>query len=492
MADTERPSPPHNLPAEAAILGGILYDNQAYQAIADILQSDDFYAPAHRLVFAESAKLIQMGRIADGITLREQFEQKEQLAEIGGARYLADLLDAAAFGPEVKDYARMIRELAIRRELIQAAGEIQTRAIRPEPEDTGAGLIEVAERQLYRIAERGSNAKGFSTFVEAVNEAIRVAEAAYKRGGKIAGIATGLRDLDEQLGGMHRSDLIILAGRPSMGKTSLATNIAYNAASRFRFERLEDGSRRTIDGASVGFFSLEMSREQLATRILSERTGISSHRIRQGDLTKQDYENLVEATRELENLRLFIDDTGGISIGELTSRARRLYRSEGLDLIVIDYLQLITTASVNSNTNRVQEITQITTALKALAKELNVPILALSQLSRAVEQREDKRPQLADLRESGSIEQDADIVMFVYREEYYRARAEPTADSSDPSSNEKWLAWRKRMDEIYGLAEIIIGKQRHGPIGTVKLAFDSRVTRFGDLDQTRMDDNPLH
>jgi replicative DNA helicase len=492
MADTERPSPPHNLPAEAAILGGILYDNQAYQAIAEILQADDFYAPAHRLVFAESARLIQMGRIADGITLREQFEQKEQLAEIGGARYLANLLDSAAFGPEVKDYARMVRELAIRRELIQAAGEIQTRAIRPEREDTGAGLIEEAERQLYRIAERGSNAKGFSSFTEAINEAIRVAEAAYKRGGKIAGITTGLRDLDEQLGGMHRSDLIILAGRPSMGKTSLATNIAYNAASRYRYEKLEDGSRRTTDGAIVGFFSLEMSREQLATRILSERTGISSHRVRQGDLTKQDYENLVEATRQLESLKLFIDDTGGISIGELTSRARRLYRSEGLDLLVIDYLQLITTSSANANTNRVQEITQITTALKALAKELNVPILALSQLSRAVEQREDKRPQLSDLRESGSIEQDADIVMFVYREEYYRARAEPTPDSSDPASNEKWLAWRKRMDEIYGLAEIIIGKQRHGPIGTVKLAFDSRVTRFGDLDPSRMDDNPLH
>ena len=302
-----------------------------------------------------------------------------------------------------------------------------------------------------------------------------------RSGGKIAGIPSALRDLDEQLGGFHRSDLLILAGRPSMGKTSLATNIAYNVANAYRYEAQEDGSRKTVDGGIVAFFSLEMSSEQLATRILAERTGISSHDIRQGKLSKADFERLSEATAEMQNLPLYIDDTGGISIGELTARARRLRRSVGLDLIVIDYLQLITTAS-NSNANRVQEVTQITTALKALAKDLNVPVMALSQLSRAVEQRDDKRPQLSDLRESGSIEQDADIVMFVFREEYYLSRTEPPADPNDPSSNDKWKAWRARMDQVFGTAEVIVSKQRHGPIGTVKLAFDARVTRFGNLE----------
>ena len=290
-----------------------------------------------------------------------------------------------------------------------------------------------------------------------------------------------LRDLDEKLGGLHRSDLIILAGRPSMGKTSLATNIAYNAAAAYRAEVQDDGSKKTVDGAIVGFFSLEMSNEQLATRIIAERTGITTHRIRQGDLDKSDFERLREATEELQNLPLYIDDTGGISISQLAARARRLQRSVGLDMIVIDYLQLITVTSGNANANRVQEITQITTSLKALAKDLNVPIIALSQLSRAVEQRDDKRPQLSDLRESGSIEQDADVVMFVYREEYYLSRTEPGADPSDPSSNEKWSQWRERMDQVYGKAEVIIGKQRHGPIGRVELAFDSNITRFGDL-----------
>ena len=294
-----------------------------------------------------------------------------------------------------------------------------------------------------------------------------------------------LRDLDEKLGGFHRSDLLILAGRPSMGKTSLATNIAYNAANAYRAEVQDDGSKKTVEGGIVGFFSLEMSNEQLATRILAERTGITTHRIRQGDLDKADFERLREATEELQNLPLYIDDTGGISISQLAARARRLQRSVGLDLIVIDYLQLITVSNSGSNTNRVQEVTQITTALKALAKDLNVPVLALSQLSRAVEQRDDKRPQLSDLRESGSIEQDADVVMFVYREEYYLARSEPGADPNDPSSNEKWTQWRARMDQIYGIAEVIIGKQRHGPIGKVDLAFDANITRFGDLERSR-------
>jgi len=474
---------PHNLAAEAAVLGAILFDNNVYQYIADILRPADFYAPAHQLLYEVSSNMIQTGRVADGVTLREHFEQKEKLTEIGGGKYLVDLLDAAAFGPEVKDYARIIRDLAIRRELIRLGSGIQAQSLSPEDDDTGATLINKAERALFELAERGSAERGFSSFAEALAESLVTAEAAFKRGGKIAGIPTGLRDLDEQLGGFHRSDLLILAGRPSMGKTSLATNIAYNAAAAYRYELQEDGSRKTVDGAIVAFFSLEMSSEQLATRILAERTGINSHDIRQGKLSKADFERLSEATAEMQNLPLFIDDTGGISIGELTARARRLKRAQGaLDLIVIDYLQLITVSSSGSNANRVQEVTQITTALKALAKDLNVPVVALSQLSRAVEQRDDKRPQLSDLRESGSIEQDADIVMFVFREEYYLARTEPPADPNDPSSNDKWKAWRQRMDQVYGTAEIIVSKQRHGPIGTVKLAFDARLTRFGNLE----------
>jgi len=473
---------PHNLAAEAAVLGAILFDNNVYQYIADILRPIDFYAPAHQLLFEVSQNMIQTGRVADGVTLREHFEQKEKLTEIGGGKYLVDLLDAAAFGPEVKDYARIIRDLAIRRELIRVGGGIQAQSLTPEDDDTGSTLINKAERALFELAERGSSERGFSSFAEALAESLVTAEAAFKRGGKIAGIPTLLRDLDEQLGGFHRSDLLILAGRPSMGKTSLATNIAYNAASAYKYETLDDGSRKTIDGGIVAFFSLEMSSEQLATRILAERTGINSHDIRQGKLSKADFERLSEATAEMQNLPLYIDDTGGISIGELTARARRLRRSVGIDLIVIDYLQLITVSSSNSNTNRVQEVTQITTALKALAKDLNVPVMALSQLSRAVEQRDDKRPQLSDLRESGSIEQDADIVMFVFREEYYLARTEPPADPNDPSSNEKWKAWRQRMDQVFGTAEVIVSKQRHGPIGTVKLAFDARLTRFGNLE----------
>ncbi len=474
---------PHNLAAEAAVLGAILFDNNVYQYIADILRPSDFYAPAHQLLYQVASNMIQTGRVADGVTLREHFDQKEQLTEIGGGKYLVDLLDAAAFGPEVKDYARIIRDLAIRRELIRLGSGIQAQSLAPEDDDTGSSLISKAERALFEIAERGSAERGFSSFAEALAESLVTAEAAFKRGGKIAGIPTGLRDLDEQLGGFHRSDLLILAGRPSMGKTSLATNIAYNAAAAYRYETQEDGSRKTVDGAVVAFFSLEMSSEQLATRILAERTGINSHDIRQGKLSKADFERLSEATAEMQNLPLFIDDTGGISIGELTARARRLKRAQGaLDLIVIDYLQLITVSSSGSNTNRVQEVTQITTALKALAKDLNVPVVALSQLSRAVEQRDDKRPQLSDLRESGSIEQDADIVMFVFREEYYLARTEPPADPNDPSSNDKWKAWRTRMDQVFGTAEVIVSKQRHGPIGTVKLAFDARLTRFGNLE----------
>lgn len=472
--------PPNNVAAEAAVLGAILFDNNAFQRVADILRPTDFYAPAHQEVFDTAQDMIQQGRVADGVTLREHFEKHDQLSQIGGASYLAELLDSAAFGPEISDYARMIRDLAVRRELINLGATMQSKAMTPEEGEDGSRQIEIAERNLFDLAERGSTGRGFTSFGEAIIESLQMAEAAFQREGKIAGIATGLDDLDHKLGGMHRSDLIILAGRPSMGKTSLATNIAYNAAAACRRETLEDGSKKTVNGAVVGFFSLEMSAEQLATRILAERTGIMSHRIRQGDLDKQDFEKLREATEELQNLPLHIDDQGGLSISQVAARARRLQRSVGLDLVVLDYLQLLVGSGKNSG-NRVQEITEISMGLKTLAKELNVPVLALSQLSRQVEQREDKRPQLSDLRESGSIEQDADVVAFVYRESYYLERTEPQNDPNDPNSAEKWQRWRDQMDNVYGTAEVVIGKQRHGPIGKVVLSFDANVTRFGNL-----------
>ncbi len=477
---------PHSLPAEAAVIGAILFDNNVHERIADLIDASDFYAPAHQEIYTVAESMIKDARVADGVTLREHFERDDTLARIGGATYLAELLESAAFGPEVIDYAKMIRNFAIRRRLAEIGAEVKARALKPETGDTGAEMIQSAEKELFSLAERGTSAKAYKTFGQASALSLAMAEAAFSRDGKIAGIATHLDDLDEKLGGLHPSDLVILAGRPSMGKTSLATNIAYNAARAFRQETDPTGQKKTVAGASVAFFSLEMSAEQLATRILAERTGISSHQFRQGDFEKKDYERIREAVLELQNLPIYIDDTGGISISQLAARARRIQRKHGLDLIVIDYLQLITGGtSGKSNENRVQELTQITMSLKALAKDLNVPVIALSQLSRQVEQREDKRPQLSDLRESGSIEQDADVVMFVFREEYYLERQEPDTGGGSEQAREKWQQWREKMDRLTGTAEVIISKQRHGPIGKVMLAFDPRVTRFGNLETNR-------
>lgn len=479
--------PPNNVAAEAAVLGAVLFDNNAFMNVRDILRTTDFYAPAHQAVFEVCQDLIDVGRVADGVTLREHFDSEDRLTEIGGATFLTTLLEYAAFGPEVSDYAKLIRDLAIRRELITIGSGVQNRAIKPEQQEDGASQIETAEKELFQLAERGTIHRGFNKFSVALTEAIEMAEAAYKRDGKIAGISTGFKDLDQKLGGMHRSDLIILAGRPAMGKTSLATNIAFNAASKYSFETQDDGSKRTVDGAIVGFFSLEMSNDQLATRIISDRAEISSHKIRQGQITAYEFDKIREASQEIQHLPLFIDDQGGVTIGQLSARARRLHRTVGLDLLIIDYLQLLSSNKVRASDSRVQEITQITMALKALAKELNIPILALSQLSRQVEQREEKRPQLADLRESGSIEQDADVVLFVYRESYYLEREEPRKSDNEGDENTKFVEWASRMDEVNGLAEIIIGKQRHGPIGSATLAFDSHYTRFGDLARNEED-----
>jgi replicative DNA helicase len=335
--------------------------------------------------------------------------------------------------------------------------------------------IEDAERRLYELAESGRYDGGFQRFAQALTVAVDMAAKAFQRDGKLSGIATGLRDLDVKMGGLQPSDLVIVAGRPGMGKTALATNIAYNVAKAHRAEVQADGTMKSINGGIVGFFSCEMSAEQLATRILAEQTGIASSTIRRGGITETDFEKIRDYSIELQSLPLYVDETGGLSISQLTARARRLKRQKGLDLLVVDYIQLLQGSGKRGNDNRVQEVTEITTSLKALAKELNVPIIALSQLSRQVENRDDKRPQLSDLRESGSIEQDADVVMFVFREEYYLANKEPRAGTPE------YEKWQLDMSLVHGKAEVIIGKQRHGPTGTVELQFEASLTRFGDL-----------
>jgi replicative DNA helicase len=376
--------PPHNLAAEMAVLGAILFDNNAHQRVSDVLKPRDFYAPANAAIFEVLDRLISDGRVADGVTLREHFERDGHLADIGGARYLADLLDSAAFGPEIHDYARLIHDLALRRELIGIGSEMVQKATRSEIDEPGEKQIEAAEKQLFMLAERGAGAAGFQTFNSALAQSIKTATLAFKRDGKIAGVPTGLDELDRMLGGLHKSDLVILAARPSMGKTALATNIAYHAAKRCKRSPGPNGMMKTDDGAVVGFFSLEMSSDQLASRVLADVSGVPSDKMRRGDLSNHDYEQIREAASSMENIPLYIDDMGGISISQIAARARRMQRSVGLDLLIIDYLQLITPSSNRRNDGRVQEVTEITKSLKALAKELAIPVLALSQLSRAV------------------------------------------------------------------------------------------------------------
>lgn len=477
--DHDAPSsvtPPHNPAAEMAVLGAILFDNNAHQRIADLLSPADFYAPANSAIYAVIDRMITTGRVADGVTLREHFERDGQLAEIGGVRYLADLLESAAFGPEILDYARLVHDLALRRELIRIGAEMVQRATSPDLVEHGEAQIEAAEKQLFSLAEKGAGAQGFRSFNTALAQSIETATLAFKRDGKIAGVACGLDDLDRMLGGLHKSDLIILAARPSMGKTALAVNIAYNAARRCRRSVGPNGMMKTDEGAVVGFFSLEMSADQLATRVLADISEVPSDKIRRGDLSPRDYEQIRDAAKTMEGLPLYIDDMGAISISQLSARARRLQRTHGLDLLIIDYLQLITSSGGNRNDGRVQEVSNITKSLKALAKELAIPVIALSQLSRQVEMRDDKRPQLSDLRESGSIEQDADVVLFIYREAYYLERLEP--DEDDP----RYAEWKDKLASKFNLAEIIISKQRHGPIGKVDVGFIPSRVRFGNLD----------
>ncbi|MFW6300394.1 MAG: replicative DNA helicase [Oceanicaulis sp.] len=467
-------APPHNIEAEQALLGALLFDNEVYQRVGDWLKPDHFYDPLHARIYETASQLIIGGSLADAVVLKSKFERDPGMAEIGGPVYLADLMREAPEPASATEYGRLIYDLALRRELIRFGEEVSHNAIGSVDSVPAASVLEEAERSLFALAETGGTQKALRPFHEALEESIAMASAAYQRGGGLSGISSGLRSLDAKLGGMHRSDLIILAGRPSMGKTSLATNIAFAVAQAYEAEESSDGQRKTKNGGVVAFFSLEMSQEQLATRLIADYSGISSYHIRQGKIDAAQFEDIRDAVAEINSIPLYIDDTGGISIGALTARARRLKRQRGLDMIVVDYLQLITGSGKTDS--RVQEISEITQALKSLAKELNVPVIALSQLSRQVEQRDDKKPQLSDLRESGSIEQDADVVMFVYRESYYLERMEPK------EGTEEHLKWEDEMREIRNQADVIIGKQRHGPIGSVKVAFDPERTKFSDLD----------
>jgi replicative DNA helicase len=469
-------SAPHNIEAEQALLGAILVNNEAFYRVSDFLEPQHFYEPIHQKIYEITRDLVRAGKVATPITLKTFLDGSADLGGITVSQYLARLAAEATTIINAEDYGHTVYDLFIRRQLILVGEDMVNHAYDAPVDFAPRAQIEEAERRLYELAETGRYDGGFQRFATSLTSAIDMAAKAYQRDGKLSGLATGLDDLDRMMGGLQPSDLIILAGRPGMGKSALATNIAYNIAKSWRGEVRPDGHTVTANGGIVGFFSLEMSAEQLATRIIAEQTGIPSSQIRRGGITEADFETLKDCSIELQNLPFYLDETGGLSIAQLAARARRLKRQRGLDLLVIDYVQLLQGSTRRSSENRVQEITEITTKLKALAKELNVPVLALSQLSRQVESRDDKRPQLADLRESGSIEQDADVVLFVFREEYYHKMRKPSE-----SDREKFAQWMLEGEKVDGKAEVIIGKQRHGPTGTVELQFDGAVTRFSSL-----------
>jgi replicative DNA helicase len=480
-AEPQYRASPSNIDAEQALLGAILVNNDAYYRVSDFLEASHFFEDLHRRVYEVATALIKAGKVADPKTLKT-FLGDQDLGGITVSQYVARLAAEATTVINAEDYGRTVYDLAIRRNLIGIGEDLVNVAYDSPVESSPRDQIEEAERRLYELAETGRYDGGFQRFSEALTHAIDMAAAAYKREGKLSGISTGLIDMDRTLGGLQASDLVILAGRPAMGKTSLVTNIAFNIAKVYEAEKQPDGSMKTINGGIVGFFSLEMSAEQLATRIIAEQSGVPSYKIRRGDMREDDFYKITEAAREMQSIPFYIDQTGGISIAQLAARARRLKRQRGLDVLIVDYLQLLSGSSKKGE-NRVQELTEITTGLKALAKELAVPVIALSQLSRQVESRDDKRPQLSDLRESGSIEQDADVVMFVYREEYYLKNKEPKPGT------EEYFKWQAEMDQVHGKAEVIIGKQRHGPTGTIQLAFQADITRFTNLaDEDKLPD----
>jgi replicative DNA helicase len=468
-------SAPQNVEAEQALLGAILVNNEALYRVSDFLEPQHFFEPVHKRIYQVAMELIRANKIANPVTIKTFLPADMAIGDINLAQYLARLAAEATTIINAEDYGRSIYDLAIRRALIGIGEDMVNVAYDADVEQTPSTQIEEAEKRLFELAEKGHYDGGFHAFETALVNAIDMASAAYKRDGHLSGLATGLDDLDRQMGGLQPSDLIILAGRPGMGKSALATNIAFNVAKAWAGEVQPDGSMKTVNGGIVGLFSLEMSAEQLATRIIAEQSGVPSSDIRRGRITEDQFSAIVEAAREMQRIPLFMDQTGGLSIAQLAARARRLKRQRGLDLLIIDYIQLMQGSSKKGSDNRVQEVTEITNNLKSLAKELNVPIIGLSQLSRQVENRDDKRPQLSDLRESGSIEQDADVVMFIYREEYYLKNKMPK------EGTEEFFKWQAEIDAAHGIAEVIVGKQRHGPTGTVRLHFEDNVTRFSNL-----------
>jgi replicative DNA helicase len=477
---------PHNIEAEQALLGAILINNEAYHRVSEFLRPEHFYEPVHGRIFAAMARLIEGGRLADHLTLKVAFDEDEALRELDGALYLARLARAAETIINAGDYGRLLHDFGLKRGLIHVGEEVVNKAYDPTVPESGREQIEMAEQQLFKLAQEGEFEGGFRDLPAVLTTAITMVEAAYHKDSRVTGVPTGLIDLDDKLGGLQCSDLIILAARPSMGKTALAVTMAANAAAA----RAAGPEAEDLPGGryAVGLFSLEMSAEQLAMRLLSAQADLSSDDLRRGKLREDEWKRVVQASQDLASRSLFIDDTPALSIAALRTRARRLKRRHGLSALVVDYLQLVRPTASSSQISRVQEIAEITQGLKAIAKELNIPVLALSQLSRAVEQREDKRPMLSDLRESGAIEQDADVVMFIYRDEYYLERAEPQPRPglSDDKYEEEHRKWLERYEKSRGVADLNIAKQRNGPIGSIKLAFDPARGRFSNFEYRDM------
>ena len=455
---------PNNIEAEQAVIGSILVSNDIFDDVSIIIDNKKFYDPVHQKIFAAIENLISKGMLANPITLKNYFENDNSLAELEGHEYLVKLTKFSTTIRQAIEYSKIVYDMHIRRELIKISETMTENASNKILDLPGNKIIEDSERLLFDLAEKGSLNTSFIKFDQALNYTIEMASNAYKNEEGIVGVPTGLTALDDRLGGMHNSDLLIIAGRPSMGKTALATNIAFHAAKKLQ----EKGTK-----SSIAFFSLEMSSEQLSTRILAEQSRIKSNDIRRGRISEEQFDKFIETSKNISELPLYIDETPAISIAAMSNRARRIKRLYGLDLVVVDYIQLMSAA--NTRDGRVQEISEITKGLKALAKELSVPVLALSQLSRAVEHRDIKKPQLSDLRESGSIEQDADVVMFVYREAYYLEKLEPRPATVEHAE------WQAKMNEVSNLAEIIIGKQRHGPTGNINVEFEAMFTKFRDI-----------
>ena len=466
---------PQNIEAEQSLIGSVLFDNKVLEDLPTNFVTRHFFDPLHASIFDACIFLIDNGRLADPLTLKSYLKQDDLQRDMDIEKYLSELREGVVSLSKAKFYAEEIRNCYVRRSLIRIGDELINKSVNPTIDVTPDQEISNTEEQLYNLAEKDQINSGPLDFKSVLASATNQINEAYNRKGKLSGIDTGFSGLNRQLGGLNKSDLLVLAGRPAMGKTALATNIGFNAAKSSKLEKNE----------SILIFSLEMSAEQLAQRILAEQSTIDSHKLRSGDLNETEFSKLVSTQNDILNLPFFIDDTPAISVGQIASRARRLKRTHGLSVIIIDYIQLIQGSKASEAQGRVQEVSNITRGLKSLAKELNVPILALSQLSRAVEQREDKRPILADLRESGSIEQDADVVMFVYREEYYLDKSEPTQrdNENQESFNERFLKWQDRRNMAEGKAEIIISKQRHGPTGIVQVQFEAKFTRFMDLVQ---------